>query len=169
MDISKIIFLVSTGIFFVLFFTIPFRVRNLKKNAGECILKLTQASVYKAVFIYLAGFLLIIFTMLIKFYPLYQCIFCLCALLGENIAMREFIMSGKYGVYENGIIASTQFVRFSDILSFPVLELPTEERERYNPCELSIVSKSKSNITLIFASKEECEKVTKIAREKTAL
>lgn len=169
MAVNQIVFLSSFGIFFLMFFSIPFRVKKIAAKSGEVVFKTSQPSLGRAVIIFLLGFLLMAATMIRSFSLINQLILCGCALLGEEMAMREFCLSGKYGVYEKGIISAGRFVAFDDIVTFPVLNLPPEEQEHYDKRTLVIATKSVGKVELVFASEEECRKVTDEAKKRTGV
>jgi len=77
---------------------------------------------------------------------------------------KDYITKGKSGIYENCVITNGVTVFYSDIVTFPILNFPEEEQEKYDHANLVAATKSKGNINLVFSSEEECKKATELIR-----
>ena len=78
-----------------------------------------------------------------------------CYILADYIITREYFFTKDSGIYENGIIQRSVFIKIDDIVTFPVLNIPKEEQENYPDYTLSVATKSKGNIDLIYKDKAE--------------
>ena len=63
------------------------------------------------------------------------------------------------------LIVNSTFVEYSDIVTFPVLDLPKEEQENYPKNVLVVATESKGKVDLIFSSDKECALVIEKLKE----
>ena len=91
--------------------------------------------------------------------------FCIVAVLACEMISKDFIMAGKYGVYENCIAVNGVTIFYDDIVTFPILNLPEDEQEKYDHANLVVSTKSKGNENLIFNDTDECTKATELIRK----
>lgn len=100
-------------------------------------------------------FMAIAVTYLTNFGLFVQIVLNSCYILADYIITREYLLNKNSGIYEHGIIQGSVFIKIDDIVTFPVLNLPKEEQESYPDYTLSVATKSKGNIDLIYKNKEE--------------
>lgn len=155
METKFIIGLAAFVIFLMMFISVPLRILNLKKKSGEKIIALKNGGIKKSVLILIVALFLIFIPFFRDFKIWVQILFCGCALLAENLAMSDFVNFNRCGIYENGIFENGKFIAFSEITSFPVLQLPEEERKNYESNVLILTTKKKGKDALIFADEEE--------------
>lgn len=163
---TKIIIAVAAYIFLMAdIATIPFRSKKLMTSAGN--LKMALKNRSKAYFYAMYAFAFILpAIILFRNYSLaYNLMFALVAVMGAELTSRDFITKGKYGIYENCAIVNGITVFFNDIVTFPILNLPEDEQEKYDHANLVAATKSKGNVNLVFANIEECQAATKLIRE----
>lgn len=160
METNVIIMLISYLIFFAMFIAMPFRQKKIIQQAGNEVLKIHKKMSAVYVLVFMLGFLIIAISVINNFSIVMQSVFCACALLGEEIAMREFMFSGRHGLYENGFILGGMYVPYNQIRAFPVLALPKDEQENYDKTSLVISTEKRGNVSFPFADEEECKKVT---------
>ena len=131
METNVIIMIISYLIFFAMFIAMPFRQKKIIQQAGNEVLKIHKKISALYVLVFMLGFFIIAISVINNFSIVMQSVFCACALLGEEIAMREFMFSGRHGLYENGFILGGMYVPYDQIRAFPVLALPKDEQENY--------------------------------------
>lgn len=161
---NKNIFLlaISFAIYFIQIGIIPLRIKKLKKKAGECVLEIQNKKSFSFdVAIFILSFVLIAISLVNDFSFYIYIVLCACALIGQEIAIRDFIMNRRSGIYKNGIISTGNYVSFNQIESFPVLELPENEQKNHDESTLDILTKKNGIITLIFNDKNECQNAVK--------
>ena len=162
LNLIILIFCYILMISFLIF--LPLYSKKLLSKAGNLYFsfnKKTDAKYYGV----LIFSLLLIFLMYFQQATLYTFIINACAVLGFFIVNKESTFKKNYGVYENMIIANSTFVEYSDIVTFPILDLPKEEQENYPKNCLTIATKSKGKINLVFSSDEECSLVIEKLKE----
>lgn len=140
------------------------RSKKIMSKAGKLLLPVKNKSKYFFLGNYLWTLLLPFVLLIRDFRPAYEIIFCLVSVIGAEMNSRDFITKGQYGVYENCVMANGVTVFFDDIVTFPILNLPEEEQEKYDHSNLVVATKSRGNENLVFSSPEECEKATELIR-----
>lgn len=145
--------------------TVPFRSKKIMSKAGE--LKMALKNRSKAYFyaMYAFAFILPAIIFLRNYSLPYNLMFALVAIMGAELTSRDFVTKGKYGVYEHCAIVNGITVLFNDIVTFPILNLPEDEQEKYDHANLVVATKSKGNQNLVFANADECQAATKLIRE----
>ena len=162
----KIYFLIATYIALLAeLVSITFRAKKIMARAGEKKLSVKNRVKITFVIIYAVCFALPVILVFREFSVLYNIAFCLVSVLGAEVITRDACVTGKYGVYENCVIAGGLYVFYDDIVVFPVLELPEEEQADFDGANLVISKKSKGNIDMPFSSVEECKAAVKVIRE----
>lgn len=144
------------ALFLLMFVVIPFRRIAINKISGKLLMPLTGQGLLKPVLVFVLAVFLIVFTAFREFKPLFQVILCACGLLGEYIMMTYLVCFRKTGVYENGILQNSGFILFESITSFPVLQLPEEERKNYDGSTLIFTTEKKGKVMLMFTDEAEC-------------
>lgn len=145
--------------------SIPFRAKKIMSRAGEKKLSVRNRVKLTFVIIYVLCFALPLVLLFREFSVLYNIAFCLVSVLGAEVTTRDACVTGKYGVYENCVIAGGMCVFYDDIVVFPVLELPEEEQKDFDGANLVISTKSKGNVDMPFANETECKAAIKVIRE----
>ncbi|MCQ2596238.1 MAG: hypothetical protein MJ181_00185 [Treponema sp.] len=140
------------------------RSKKIMSRAGKLILPVKNRSKIFFMGNYLWALFLPFILLIRDFRPAYEIIFCLVSVAGAEMNTRDFITKGQYGIYENCVIANGVTVFFDDIVTFPILNLPEEEQEKYDHSNLVVATKSRGNENLIFSSPEECKKATELIR-----
>ncbi|MCQ2574195.1 MAG: hypothetical protein MJ182_09895 [Treponema sp.] len=141
------------------------RSKKLFAQTGNLKMKLKNRS--KTFFIgnYLWAFFLPAIILIRDFKPLYELMFCLVSIMGCEMNTRDFVSKGQYGIFENCAIANGVIIFYDDIVTFPILNLPEDEQEKYDHANLVVATKSKGNENLVFANQEECATATALIRE----
>lgn len=145
--------------------TVPFRSKKIMTSAGKLVMPLKNRSKLFFISMYLWAFFLPAILLIRDFRPVYQIIFCLVSVMGCEMNTKDFITKGRYGVYEHCVISNGLTIFFNDIVTFPILNLPEDEQEKYDHSNLVVATKSKGNENLVFSSVEECTSATKLIRE----
>lgn len=141
------------------------RRRKVTGNCGELKMKLKNKPKTLFTATYIACFLIPLLLFFRNFPLLNTLIICGACILGCEISTRDFILLGIYGVYEKCIISGGITVFYDDIVTFPILNLPEEEQEKYDHANLNIATKSRGNLNMVFANEAECTEATKLIRE----
>lgn len=141
------------------------RSKKIMSQAGKLLLPVKNRSKIFFMGNYLWALFLPFILLIRDFRPAYEIIFCLVSVAGAEMNTRDFITKGQYGVYENCVIANGVTVFFDDIVTFPILNLPEEEQEKYDHANLVVATKSRGNENLVFSSPEECARATEIIRK----
>lgn len=144
--------------------SMPARTKKTMAEAGELKLAVKNKVKISFIAIFAAAILLPLVVIFRDYSLLYNIMFCLISVMGSVITARDACLMGHYGVYVNCVIAGGICVRYDDIVTFPVLNLPLEEQENYDHANLVIATKSKGNLNMVFASEEECKKATDLVR-----
>src|SRR5574344_1006483 len=86
--------------------------------------------------------------------PLSLIIYVLCFII-----TKEIVLYSLNGIYQNGVICNSEVVYYSDIMSFPVLQLPKNEQANYDSSFLVVSIGRKDNINLCYKDEDECKSV----------
>lgn len=165
MTTSTLIVILTYAALLAEFCSIPLRGKKILKEAGELKLALKNKIKLTYILIYLACLLLPLVVIFRNFSTLYNIMFCLVSVMGTEITSRDACVSGHYGVYENCLIAGGICVFYKDIVTFPILNFPEEEQEKYDHANLVIATTSRGNLNMTFTSDDECSRATALVRE----
>ena len=147
--------------------TLIFLPQNTKKivnKAGTLLYSLKNKNNLGFYAVCIVAFALV-FLLFFQQVTLYTVIIDLCAVFGLFIVTKEWSLKKVYGVYQNLIIINSTVLEYSDIVTFPILNLPKEEQEHYQKNVLVVATESKGNINLIFETDDDCSKVIQILTE----
>lgn len=144
---------------------LPFRGKKLLSKAGE--MKMVLKNKVKVVFIlsYVCCFAIPLILLFRNFSTIINLMFVLVSILASELISRDASLTGKYGVYENCVIAGGKCVFYSDILTFPILEFPEEEQAKYDHASLVAATASEGTVNIVFSDVSECSSATKLIRE----
>ena len=146
-------YIVMVGILIFL----PQNTKKLLQKAGNLIFSYGRSTNIRFYTVFIVSFQNLSF---------YSIIIQLCGVLGLFIVCKEANLKKHNGVYEKLLIVNSTFVEYSDIVTFPVLDLPKEEQENYPKNVLVVATESKGKVDLIFSSDEECSLVIEKLKEK---
>ena len=107
---------------------IPQNTKKLLQNAGNLIFSYGRSTNIRFYTVCIVAFLLV-FIVSFQKVSFYSIIIQLCGVLGLFIVCKEANLKKHNGVYEKLLIVNSTFVEYSDIVTFPVLDLPKEEQE----------------------------------------
>lgn len=165
MDTKKLMLIATYAILAVILAGMPSRSKKIMADAGSLKMAVKNKPKISFIIIFIAV-LILPFVVLFRDYSLlYTVMFCLISIMGSYITARDACLWGHYGVYENCVIAGGICVKYDDIVTFPILNLPLEEQENYDQANLVISTKSKGNLNMVFSSAEECKAAAEIVRE----
>ena len=143
---------------------IPQNTKKLLQNAGNLIFSYGRSTNIRFYTVCIVAFLLV-FIVSFQNVSFYSIIIQLCGVLGLFIVCKEANLKKHNGVYEKLLIVNSTFVEYSDIVTFPVLDLPKKEQENYPKNVLVVATESKGKVDLIFSSDEECSLVIEKLKE----
>ena len=162
----KIVLIIAAYILeLALFLTIPSRRKKLQALCGNKVMDIKNHQSTRVFVIYLFCLIIPAILLIRDFGKAIEFVDCGVAVLAFEMGTRELTLKGHYGVFENALVAGGTIVEYSDIMAFPVLELPEEEQANYDNTSLSIVCKKKGSMNVAFDSLEECKAVTAMVRE----
>ena len=146
--------------------TIPLRKKRISARAGNLVLPLANGSSAKVIGILFVCLLVILALPLRNFAPWISVVLLICALFGENFAIKELSGIGKAGIYENGIISGTGIVFFDEVFSFPTFSYENDaDTVMVDRQTLQVMKKDNSKISIVFESKEKREEAVKTILE----
>lgn len=162
---SNLLLLILCYIIMISFlFFLPRYTKKILTTAGKLLLSFNKKTDVKYYGVLIFSFLLV-FLMYFQQTTLYTVIINACAVLGLFIVCKESTLKKCYGVYENMIIVNSTFVEYSDIITFPILDLPKDEQQNYPKNCLTIATESKGKVDLIFSTDEECQQAIQKLQE----
>lgn len=156
MSIQLIIRLVSYFIFVLLLTTIKLRNNKIKQRIGVLLLPLPAKRHKLVVVVFIIAPLLIVLQRFRSFELYMSIVLSACALLGTEIGIRDLVLGGMTGVYENGIVIDSRYIPYDSISSLPTLAY--ENDSDTTPTE-----------TLAADAKETAAKTLKIVTEKSGI
>ena len=159
MDSTKITLIMTVACAAVYVFmvaSIPLKIKKLKKESGELLLKLSGGSARKAIGVLVFGALLIAVVPLRSFPVYLSAVFLGAALIAANMAVNETANSRLNGVYSNMIISQSQAIKYDDIESLPTLAYENDEdTTMVDFTSLEILLKDGRKTQLVFADETE--------------
>lgn len=157
---AKLIFMIISYVLIIsILCFIPFNRKRIIKYSGEQIYSLGHNSILKTIFVNIVCVFLIFIVYKMDYNLLISFALSGCGVFGSFIFSKDGGLSTLDGVYENALICNGNFIKYSDILEFPVFKLSKEDRALYAGNSLIIVTKKKTKIELAFKSEEECRRV----------
>lgn len=152
------------GCIAVLFSILP-RAKKIVANAGECKLSLRRDGLLKVLFLFVVCFSLITIIFLNRLPRIGNYVICAVGVLACELGVRNLLVKKFGGVYEHGIFLQYPFIAFDNIESIPVLGWEDKEKILENQTSLQVVLKDGTNISLLFESTLEMEKIIKLILE----
>lgn len=140
----------------VLAFSIPVRQKNLS-CLGKCISPLRRGNPTKIIAMFFLCLLVIFVTLIRRMNFLGICVICAAAVLGFEIAVRNFVLLRNSGIYQNGIYLQHPFILYKNIKSIPALLW--EDADLSEKLDYQFVLNNTADVTIIFQDKEEAELV----------
>ncbi len=136
--------------------SIPLKIKKLKNETGDLLLKLSDKSALKAIGVLLFGALLIA-VVPVRSFPVYlAAVFLGVALIAANMAVNETANSKLNGVYSNMIISQSQAIKYDDIESLPTLAYEKDEdTTMVDFASLEILLRDGRKTQLVFADENE--------------
>ena len=165
MDPYLLIAIAGYVLFFCSLGAIPVKRKKVIDEAGECIYGFPKKRTGFMIGVEVTAFVLITLSYFIRYTFFVTIILCACGVLGAWIVVGEAALGGKYGLYENGIVAVGKYIPYDDIVTFPILNLPKDEQLNYPQNELVIASRKYGNIEIPFDSDEICREVVHLLRK----
>ena len=135
-------------------FSIPKRQKNLS-CLGECIRPLHRGNSAKLIAMFFLCLLVIFVTLIRRMNFLGICVICAAAVLGFEIAVRNFILLRNSGIYQNGIYLQHPFILYKDIKSIPALLW--EDADLSEKLDYQFVLNNSADVTIVFQNKEEAD------------
>jgi len=159
----SLIFTLLAGVVFALqIISVPLRKKNLAKKGGKLVMPLENGSIVRILTIFIISALIIALVPLRNFAAWISAVLLLCALFGENFAVKDLCAFGKAGIYENMIVTGPNAILFDDIFSLPTLAYENDpDTVMVDKQNIQVITKNNSTITLIFESEEIRETVLK--------
>lgn len=143
----------------------PFYKLKIMKGAGEKILPLVKDRKIISFVTYITAYIILILSIMVDFGKL-NFVIPYCAVLGLYVSTKEGTFRPVNGVYENLLIVGSDIIRYDDIISFPIEELPPEERAKHPANVLLVVTKKGGKRNLTFNNANELSEVLSILRNK---
>lgn len=153
--LRMVMVIVSGIIYGLILVSVPFRVKYVMKRSGKLIVSTAKKNImFQIVSVILSGALLgILFFRELGFFS--DLIICLVAILGSAMGSEDGALSGKNGLYENGLIGNGHFLPLSEIVALPALSYSKEEQEALNQNVMMVTTESKGTVNYLFDSAEE--------------
>lgn len=161
MDQNVIVVIISYILYILTFVSIPIRKNLVMKETGKLIYSFSQKIGTRVILIDVFSAVLIALAFLNYSNPVIRFILAACGVMGAFISTNDIIYKPMYGIYENGIISAEKYIRFEDIITFPVLNLPADELKDYPPNPLVLSTKTRGEVLIYFDSDEQSEIVQK--------
>ena len=143
---------------------LPLNTKKILNKSGKLIYSLSKKNNIGFYAVCVFAFALV-FLLRLKTVNFYSIVINLCAVLGLFIVTKEANLKKVYGVYENMIIVNSSIIEYSDIVTFPILDLPKDEQEHYPKNILVLATESKGKTELVFETDEICQKVIECLKE----
>ena len=159
MDIKMIIVIAGYIALFLLFCITPVTKRHLFTKAGKKVFAIHKTTSFRSALIMMLGFLLIGISYMQESSVILQIIIVACALMGEYIAISDLTMTGKSGIYENGLLIETKYIPYDEIMGFPQLNITEGERSD-DGSALIMVTKKNDQVKIAFKNATECKEFT---------
>jgi len=153
--------------YLVIALMLPYLINDNKKTVkkmGKCLLALPRKSSWRGILVDIIA-VIIPLILLIRDFGNMNYLFMGCSLLSFFIMTKESFAQKYYGVYENGFIAPSAVIFYSELLAFPVFELPEDDQAHYPKNSLIVVTTKKSRQEIIFPTDEECAQFVAKLRE----
>lgn len=168
MNITLIVRLICYAVGLALIASFPIKTKQLKTQAGKCVLPLQRTS-SKLYIVAIVLCFAVIFIMRFRSFQLYITVLIdVACVLGINLAVRETIYRRASGVYENALITDGELLPREEILSVPVLDYEQDENgessENAYENTLKIVTEKSGVKWIAFASAEEKQAVLTILK-----
>ncbi|MCR5698857.1 MAG: hypothetical protein K6G52_04340 [Treponemataceae bacterium] len=170
----------SVSIFAIVMLCATYKLREKKidRDLGNCIVQFVRKTNKLIIPVVIFALAMVV----IQFFREFQLYICLIldavAVLGTELALRDFIFQKKAGIYENAMIADGRIIKKNDIIALPTLEY--EESEEYKKEKendefaadayetamksLKIVSDSHGEFYVGFADAQERAKAVEILK-----
>lgn len=151
---------VSFFLYVLLIVSIPLRKKYALKKAGSCIIAVKKRKDAAGLGVLICCPVLIATLLLRNLAPYMNVVIGVVALTAAELTVRELSYASISGLYENGIIGSGRYISFDDIISLPLLQLPKNERIKYNGAILQLATKKHGIVQITFADETECVRIT---------
>jgi|SRR5574344_1012298 hypothetical protein len=156
---TSYICIISYIIMFGSFLFFPIYKKQILAKMGNCIHKKTKKKSPLSLIIYVLCFVIVLLELFRKLSLSMNLMISGCAILGVFIITKEIVLYSLNGIYQNGVICNSEVVYYSDIMSFPVLQLPKNEQANYDSSFLVVSIGRKDNINLCYKDEDECKSV----------
>lgn len=164
MTLKTLMIIATYCINLLLFISKPARTKKALSLCGNKVMDVKATGSARSLMIYAFAVVLPGLLFIRDFGTFTEVVDCAISVVAFEMATRELALKDINGVYEKAVICGTNFVEYSDILAFPVLELPLEEQENYDPQTLAVVCNKSGTVNIAFASEDECKKATDLIR-----
>lgn len=169
MNITLIARIVSYVVGVVLVASFPLRTKQLKQEAGKCLLPLKRSSSK----LYIVAILLcfaVIFILRFRDFQLYiTVIMDLACVLGINLAVRETVNRRASGVYENVLVTEGDLFYRQNIMAIPEITNDKDDDDSTSESSyentLKIVTQKAGDTWIAFATAEEKQAALKILKD----
>jgi len=165
MDQNVIVVIVAYVLYGLSFASIPMRKKQVVRETGKLVYSFGQKIGTRVLLIDVFSAALIALAFLNYSNPIIRFILAGCGVMGAFISTNDIIYKPLYGVYENGIISTEKYIKFDDIITFPVLNLPAEEQKDYPKNPLVLSTKTRGEVLIYFDSNEQSEVIQKVIFE----
>lgn len=143
----------------------PFYRLKVMKEAGEKKLSFIRSGKMITIITYVIAYLLFVLSIMFNFGRL-NFIIPYCAVIGLYVATKDGTFRPVNGAYENLMIIGTDILRYDDIISLPVEELPPEERANHPDNVLVVVTRKHGKRQLTLNNANELAELLLILKEK---
>ena len=165
MDINLLLVLISYVLVGASFISIPLKRKNVMAEVGNPILLFPKKGYGFTIGVQVVAIILITILFFIRYTVFVSIVLCGCGVLGAWIVVGEAALGPKYGLYKNGIVAVGKYIPYSDIITYPVFNLPKKEQLNHPGNVLVIACRKYGNVEITFESDEICSEVVAKLRE----
>lgn len=145
----------GAAVYMLVLASIPLRLKLIMRKAGNLVVPIAKKNIVMQIGIMILSGCLIGILAVRELGLFVDAVILLVGIIGVVMGSQDAFLSGKGGLYENGIIGNGCFVSISEINALPALSYTKEEREALNQTVLMVSTENRGIINFLFDTEEE--------------